>query len=174
MDPDPLPDTTRSFRQDNLSGTPTSPAQYAELDPERLYATSDDTRHNSSMHCLILSCDHALVDFLNVASVPPESSLWIPMPLRTWFWVTYICVLVTGAIALEVALHYSHKNGGMSVILAIDNDTRMLVLEQGGQLRGMRIRVSCTTYTYVGVRTNNATYLPVVCTFRLSLRLALP
>ncbi|KAI0296043.1 hypothetical protein BC826DRAFT_908693 [Russula brevipes] len=61
----------------------------------------------------------ALVDFLNVALVPPESSLWIPIPLRSWFWVTYICVLVAGAIALEVALHYSHKNRGMSTLPAV-------------------------------------------------------
>jgi len=95
VNPDPLPDATRSFRQDNLSGTPT--IQHAELDPEkqRLYVASNDTGHNTT-------------------SLPPESSssLWIPIPLRTWFWVTYVCVLFAGAIALEVALHYSHENGG--------------------------------------------------------------
>ncbi|KAI9458861.1 hypothetical protein BJY52DRAFT_399314 [Lactarius psammicola] len=39
-------------------------------------------------------------------------SRWTPIPLRTWFWVSYVCVLVAGAIALEVALHFSHKNDG--------------------------------------------------------------
>jgi hypothetical protein len=40
-------------------------------------------------------------------------------------------VLAAGAIALEVALHYSHKKGGTSSILKIDNDTRLLILRTG-------------------------------------------
>ncbi|KAF8262466.1 hypothetical protein EI94DRAFT_1602111 [Lactarius quietus] len=43
---------------------------------------------------------------------PVDGLQWVPLPLRTWFWVSYVCVLVAGAIALEVALHFSNKNDG--------------------------------------------------------------
>lgn len=45
---------------------------------------------------------------------PSDGSQWVPLPLRTWFWVSYVSVLVAGAIALEVALHFSNKNDGWS------------------------------------------------------------
>ncbi|KAH9055611.1 hypothetical protein EDB87DRAFT_1579673 [Lactarius vividus] len=49
----------------------------------------------------------------NPGKIPaPSNAQWVPIPLRTWFWISYVCVLVAGAIALEVALHYSHKNDG--------------------------------------------------------------
>lgn len=38
---------------------------------------------------------------------------WTPLPLQTWFWLTYVIILALGAIGLEVALHYSNKNKGM-------------------------------------------------------------
>jgi len=37
---------------------------------------------------------------------------WVPYPLRPWFWVPFVCILVLGAIGLEVALHFSNKNNG--------------------------------------------------------------
>jgi hypothetical protein len=37
---------------------------------------------------------------------------WVPLPLRTWFWVTYVLVLAAGAVALEVALYYTKKYHG--------------------------------------------------------------
>ncbi|KAN0127235.1 Protein of unknown function (DUF3433) domain containing protein [Lactarius tabidus] len=43
---------------------------------------------------------------------PSNGAQWVPLPLRTWFWVSYVCVLVAGAIALEVALHFSNKDDG--------------------------------------------------------------
>ncbi len=50
----------------------------------------------------------------NKILAPCDGSQWIPIPLRTWFWVSYVCFLVAGAIALEVALRFSHKNNGIS------------------------------------------------------------
>jgi hypothetical protein len=57
--------------------------------------------------------------------------MWTPIPLRTLFWVTYVCVLVAGAITLEVALHYSHKKGGTSLVFWIENHIRLLILRSG-------------------------------------------
>ena len=65
---------------------------------------------------------------LVVALFPADGLQWMPIPLRIWFRVTYVCVLLAGAIALEVALHYSHKKGGTSSIPGIDNDIRLLIL----------------------------------------------
>lgn len=45
-------------------------------------------------------------------TAPSDGSHWVPLPLRTWFWVSYVCVLVAGAFALEVALHFSNKDDG--------------------------------------------------------------
>ncbi|KII91113.1 hypothetical protein PLICRDRAFT_155954 [Plicaturopsis crispa FD-325 SS-3] len=49
--------------------------------------------------------------------IPPDNKHkiekgWVPVPLRTWFWVTLVVFMVGGAIALEVALHFSNKNQG--------------------------------------------------------------
>ncbi|TRM57514.1 hypothetical protein BD626DRAFT_411967, partial [Schizophyllum amplum] len=47
---------------------------------------------------------------------PPSEALkdWVPVPLRTWFWVLLATILVLLAIGLEVALHYSQRNQGES------------------------------------------------------------
>ncbi|KAL9709934.1 hypothetical protein Ac2012v2_006994 [Leucoagaricus gongylophorus] len=37
---------------------------------------------------------------------------WLPVPLRMWFWIPFVVVLVLAAIGLEVALHFSNKNQG--------------------------------------------------------------
>ncbi|KAF5346377.1 hypothetical protein D9756_011395 [Leucocoprinus leucothites] len=42
-------------------------------------------------------------------SVDPK---WLPLPLRLWFWLPLVVVLVLGAIGLEIALHFSKKNQG--------------------------------------------------------------
>ncbi|KDQ22240.1 hypothetical protein PLEOSDRAFT_1086950 [Pleurotus ostreatus PC15] len=41
-----------------------------------------------------------------------RSDTWVPLPLRTWFWLSLVVFLAGGAIALEVALHFSNKNQG--------------------------------------------------------------
>ncbi|KAF4581395.1 hypothetical protein EYR40_002984 [Pleurotus pulmonarius] len=41
-----------------------------------------------------------------------RSDTWVPLPLRTWFWLSLVIFLAGGAIALEVALHFSNKNQG--------------------------------------------------------------
>ena len=79
---------------------------------------------------------------------PSNDSQWVPTPLRTWFWVSYVCVLVAGAIALEVALHFSNKDDGTCFLVYIPFcDSKFS--GQGGQLRKTRRRVFCITYTYV-------------------------
>ncbi|KAK7021922.1 hypothetical protein VNI00_017151 [Paramarasmius palmivorus] len=40
---------------------------------------------------------------------------WIPLPLRPWFWLTFVVILILLAIGLEVALHFSNKNNGFAV-----------------------------------------------------------
>ncbi|KAG5637195.1 hypothetical protein H0H81_005408 [Sphagnurus paluster] len=37
---------------------------------------------------------------------------WVPWPLRPYFWVPFVLILVLGAIGLEVGLHFSNKNHG--------------------------------------------------------------
>jgi len=107
----------------NLPGTPTSPAQYANFDREKLYGPSDEIRRDATG---IDSNVRSLT--LDVALVSSDSSQWTPIPLKTWFWVSYVCVLVSGAIALEVALHFSHMKGGT---LSNFGDTQLLILNAG-------------------------------------------
>ncbi|EPQ53464.1 hypothetical protein GLOTRDRAFT_78464 [Gloeophyllum trabeum ATCC 11539] len=40
---------------------------------------------------------------------------WLPVPLRTWFWVSFVVDLVAIAIALEVVLYFTDKNNGWPV-----------------------------------------------------------
>jgi hypothetical protein len=37
---------------------------------------------------------------------------WIPVPLRPWFWVPFVCLAVCLAVGLEVALSISKKRNG--------------------------------------------------------------
>ncbi|KAJ6629223.1 hypothetical protein B0H10DRAFT_1988625 [Mycena sp. CBHHK59/15] len=43
---------------------------------------------------------------------PIERNGWVPPPLRTWYWVSLVSLLVALAVALEVALHFTNKNQG--------------------------------------------------------------
>jgi hypothetical protein len=72
--------------------------------------------HVSSFNSVL----HTLTLF--VALILHNDFPWTPVPLRTWFWATYVFVLAAGAIALEVALHYSHKEGGTLLILRIGDN----------------------------------------------------
>jgi len=42
----------------------------------------------------------------------PIDVRWLPVPLRPWFWIPFVIILVLAAIGLEVALHFSNKNQG--------------------------------------------------------------
>lgn len=48
--------------------------------------------------------------------IPPARTVtvqpWIPLPLRTWFWVPLVLLMAGGGIAFEVALYFSQKNQG--------------------------------------------------------------
>jgi hypothetical protein len=46
----------------------------------------------------------------------PGDPKWLPLPLRLWFWLPFVVILALGAIALEVALHFSNKNQGELVL----------------------------------------------------------
>ena len=43
---------------------------------------------------------------------PAEFTPWVPVPLRTWFWVPLVGLMAGGGIAFEVALHFSQRDGG--------------------------------------------------------------
>ena len=47
----------------------------------------------------------------------PDVDQWTPLPLQTWFWVSYMAVLALGAAGLEVALHFSKKSQGPPQVL---------------------------------------------------------
>ncbi|KAG6809944.1 hypothetical protein H0H92_013993 [Tricholoma furcatifolium] len=51
---------------------------------------------------------------------------WVPWPLRLYFWIPLVIVLVVGAIGLEVALHFSNKNQGWSTTGDIGSETGIL------------------------------------------------
>jgi hypothetical protein len=38
---------------------------------------------------------------------------WLPLPLRTYFWLPFVVVLALGAIGLEIALHFSNTKQGV-------------------------------------------------------------
>lgn len=48
-----------------------------------------------------------------------DPSHWVPLPLRVWFWVPLVILLVLGGIGLELALHFSKKNNGTCCIRSI-------------------------------------------------------
>lgn len=61
------------------------------------------------------SCRHVVLTKMVVAEEKGGNSSdlkWLPLPLRPWFWVPFVVVLALGAIGLEVALHFSHRNQG--------------------------------------------------------------
>ncbi|KAH9174686.1 hypothetical protein EDB89DRAFT_459311 [Lactarius sanguifluus] len=83
----------QSFKQVDIPGAVPAGGdhgKHVDLNPEKLYKASEETHDGAA----------------------PSDAHWVPIPLRAWFWISYVCVLVAGAIALEVALHYSHKNDG--------------------------------------------------------------
>ncbi|KAF8656532.1 hypothetical protein AX16_002496 [Volvariella volvacea WC 439] len=55
-----------------------------------------------------------------------EKEVWVPYPLRTWFWATLVIVLAGGAIGLEVALHYSKRNLGWPVSEDADREASLM------------------------------------------------
>jgi hypothetical protein len=117
--------------QDNSPDTPQTRTQYASYSPDMWHDPSNEKFHGSDSTGKDFQFDRPLIDFV-LALVPRDDLPWTPIPLRTRFWVTYICVLVAGAISLEVALHYSHKKGGTTSILWINKITRFLIFMQGG------------------------------------------
>ncbi|KAF9442920.1 hypothetical protein P691DRAFT_844735 [Macrolepiota fuliginosa MF-IS2] len=38
--------------------------------------------------------------------------VWLPLPLRPWFWIPFIFILVLGAVGLEFALHFNKQSNG--------------------------------------------------------------
>ncbi|KAF5380067.1 hypothetical protein D9615_006118 [Tricholomella constricta] len=51
---------------------------------------------------------------------------WIPWPLRPYFWIPFVVILVAGAVGLEVALHFSNKNQGWPTKWDIGTQTGIL------------------------------------------------
>ncbi|PBK94756.1 hypothetical protein ARMGADRAFT_1164356 [Armillaria gallica] len=51
---------------------------------------------------------------------------WIPYPLRAWFWIPFVILMILGAIGLEVALHFSNKNSGWATNDAFSSQTGVL------------------------------------------------
>ncbi|KAK0438352.1 uncharacterized protein EV420DRAFT_1212338 [Desarmillaria tabescens] len=51
---------------------------------------------------------------------------WIPYPLRPWFWIPFVLLMILGAIGLEVALHFSNKNSGWATNDAFSSQTGVL------------------------------------------------
>ena len=43
-----------------------------------------------------------------------RSKTWTPLPLRPYFWIPLIVILVGAAIGLEIALYLSNKHRGVS------------------------------------------------------------
>ncbi|KAH0581767.1 hypothetical protein J132_10903 [Termitomyces sp. J132] len=51
---------------------------------------------------------------------------WVPWPLRPYFWIPFVIILVVGAVGLEVALHFSNKNQGWPTKRDIGSETGVL------------------------------------------------
>lgn len=47
----------------------------------------------------------------SVGDIPP-SDHWVPFPLRPWFWVPLVVLLLLGAIGLQVAHAVANKQNG--------------------------------------------------------------
>ncbi|KAF9521556.1 hypothetical protein CPB83DRAFT_865412 [Crepidotus variabilis] len=102
--------------------------------PPQSYGPSSSRRTTQFQNAEILNSEHKLYgdehvqfatykgaeSFSTPKLAPPpvaadqRKDVWIPLPLRAFFWIPLIVVLTLGAIALEVVLYYSHKNQGFS------------------------------------------------------------
>ncbi|KAK0211432.1 hypothetical protein IW262DRAFT_1467913 [Armillaria fumosa] len=51
---------------------------------------------------------------------------WIPYPLRAWFWIPFVLMMIIGAIGLEIALHFSNKKSGWATNDAFSSQTGVL------------------------------------------------
>ncbi|KAJ7598615.1 hypothetical protein C8J56DRAFT_914511 [Mycena floridula] len=55
-----------------------------------------------------------------------DNNLWVPIPLRLWFWIPFVSILLLGAIGLEIAFHFSNKNQGWPTKGDFTKDTNVL------------------------------------------------
>ncbi|EIM82094.1 uncharacterized protein STEHIDRAFT_65902 [Stereum hirsutum FP-91666 SS1] len=60
------------------------------------------------------------------ATATTDQDAWTPTPLKTWFWVPFVCVLVAGAITLEVALSFSHRKHGWATSASFSSEEGIL------------------------------------------------
>jgi len=48
---------------------------------------------------------------------------WVPVPLRAWFWIPLVTIMILLAIGLEIALLYSNQNSGWSTFSVMTADS---------------------------------------------------
>lgn len=51
----------------------------------------------------------------NLGAIEPNYHRWTPLPLRPQFWIPFYLFMVLLAVGLEIALHFSNKQHGMSL-----------------------------------------------------------
>ncbi|KXN84108.1 hypothetical protein AN958_00433 [Leucoagaricus sp. SymC.cos] len=94
----------RTSSEERLDATPPATPSQALLDNEGGHVQFATYRDPSEKGIY-----GRVEDGNKVNSVDPK---WLPLPLRPWFWIPFVVLLVLGAIGLEVALHFSKKNQG--------------------------------------------------------------
>lgn len=64
--------------------------------------------------CLYPYCCNGITksDFPGIDVREHGAKGWVPVPLRSWFWIPFITLMVLLAMGLELALYFTNKNQG--------------------------------------------------------------
>ncbi|KAF5362655.1 hypothetical protein D9758_009570 [Tetrapyrgos nigripes] len=92
------------------------------------HSLSRDNSRAESPHVQYATYPEEKKTWMTTPPVKDDGELkpWVPYPLRPWFWITFVIVLVAAAIGLEVALHFSKKNNGWKTNSSITTDSNVL------------------------------------------------
>ena len=75
------------------------------------------------------------VTYAGVPHSPRRSETWTPLPLRSYFWIPLIVILVVAAIGLEIVLYLSNKyQGGLLSYFPLNGPS----ISEFGRLGGWR------------------------------------
>ncbi|THU96518.1 hypothetical protein K435DRAFT_797269 [Dendrothele bispora CBS 962.96] len=94
--------------------------------PHVQYATYPDEKRQGFLQAAVMETGTQNVSAEANLETRVRVKPYVPHPLRPWFWIPFVCILVLGAIGLEVALHFSNKNNGWNTASAFSTDQRVL------------------------------------------------
>lgn len=90
--------------------------------------------------CLYPYCCNGITksDFPGIDVREHGAKGWVPVPLRSWFWIPFITLIVLLAMGLELALYFTNKNeGGCATRLSFRSYWKSLLFRMGNRNWGV-------------------------------------